>query len=67
MNPTRISRRRRVKQRGPVWLFDLDNTLHHASHEIFPAINKAMTQYIIDTLNVDLDEANRLRVGSTVR
>ena len=26
-----------------------------------------MTQYIIDTLNVDLDEANRLRVGYTVR
>jgi len=67
MNPTRTLRRRRVKQRGPVWLFDLDNTLHHASHEIFPAINKAMTQYIIDTLGVDIDEANRLRVGYTHR
>jgi pyrimidine 5'-nucleotidase len=67
MKTTRTQRRRRVKERGPVWLFDLDNTLHHASHEIFPAINKAMTQYIIDTLNVDIDEANRLRVGYTVR
>jgi pyrimidine 5'-nucleotidase len=67
MKPTRTPRRRHVKQRGPVWLFDLDNTLHHASHEIFPAINQAMTQYIIDTLNVDVDEANRLRVGYTVR
>ena len=26
-----------------------------------------MTQYIIDALNVDIDEANRLRVGYTVR
>ena len=67
MSPHRPSRRRRVKTRGPVWLFDLDNTLHHASHEIFPAINRGMTQYIMDRLNVDVDEANRLRVGYTVR
>ena len=51
----------------PVWLFDLDNTLHHASHEIFPAINRGMTQYIIDRLGVDIDEANRLRTGYTQR
>jgi pyrimidine 5'-nucleotidase len=51
----------------PVWLFDLDNTLHHASHEIFPAINRGMTQYIIDRLGVDVDEANRLRTGYTQR
>ncbi|WP_086381450.1 pyrimidine 5'-nucleotidase [Caballeronia sordidicola] len=60
--------RRRVSKRGaPVWLFDLDNTLHHASHEIFPAINRGMTQYIIDRLGVDIDEANRLRTGYTQR
>jgi pyrimidine 5'-nucleotidase len=63
----RSPRRRPLRRRGPVWLFDLDNTLHHASHEIFPAINKAMTQYIIDTLGVDLSEANRLRVAYTQR
>jgi pyrimidine 5'-nucleotidase len=51
----------------PVWLFDLDNTLHHASHAIFPAINRGMTQYIIDRLGVDVDEANRLRTGYTQR
>ena len=47
---TPTSRRRRPHIAGgrPVWLFDLDNTLHHASHAIFPAINKGMTQYIID-------------------
>jgi pyrimidine 5'-nucleotidase len=63
----RSRRRRPLRRRGPVWLFDLDNTLHHASHEIFPAINTAMTQYIIDTLGVDLSEANRLRVAYTQR
>jgi pyrimidine 5'-nucleotidase len=67
MTAHRTLRRRPVKTRGPVWLFDLDNTLHHASHAIFPAINQGMTQYIIDRLNVGLDEANRLRVGYTVR
>jgi pyrimidine 5'-nucleotidase len=63
----RTSRRRHVKTRGPVWLFDLDNTLHHASHMIFPAINQAMTQYIIDRLGVDREHANRLRTGYTLR
>jgi pyrimidine 5'-nucleotidase len=67
--PTRPAKRRRPHIAGgsPVWLFDLDNTLHHASHSIFPAINRAMTQYIIDTLQVELEEANRLRTGYTQR
>ena len=30
----------------PIWLFDLDNTLHNASHAIFPAINVKMNVYI---------------------
>ena len=30
----------------PIWLFDLDNTLHNASHAIFPAINVKMNAYI---------------------
>lgn len=63
--------RRRVPARGPgsvpVWLFDLDNTLHHASHAIFPAINRGMTQYIIEKLGVDSAEASRLRTGYTQR
>jgi pyrimidine 5'-nucleotidase len=67
MTVLRSARRRRVKTRGPVWLFDLDNTLHHASHAIFPAINRGMTEYIMKRLNVDIDEANRLRTGYTLR
>ena len=32
------------------WLFDLDNTLHNASHAIFPAINVNMNAFIADVL-----------------
>ncbi len=32
------------------WLFDLDNTLHDASHAIFPAINRNMNAYIAQVL-----------------
>jgi len=49
------------KRRQPVWLFDLDNTLHNASHEVFGALNVAMTRYIVRELGVDTTEANRLR------
>lgn len=33
------------------WLFDLDNTLHDASHAIFPAINLNMNAFIAQVLN----------------
>jgi len=68
MRTLRPKRRRpQIHAGNPVWLFDLDNTLHHASHAIFPAINSAMTQYIIDALQVERAEANRLRTGYTQR
>lgn len=47
---------------GPVWLFDLDNTLHNASAHVFPHINASMTAYICTHLNVNEPEANRLRM-----
>jgi putative hydrolase of the HAD superfamily len=34
----------------PIWLFDLDNTLHNASHAIFPAINVNMNAFIAQVL-----------------
>ncbi|HEY8102662.1 MAG TPA: pyrimidine 5'-nucleotidase [Burkholderiaceae bacterium] len=34
----------------PIWLFDLDNTLHDASHAIFPAINANMNTYMAKIL-----------------
>jgi putative hydrolase of the HAD superfamily len=35
---------------APVWLFDLDNTLHNASHAIFPSISAKMNLYMADVL-----------------
>lgn len=46
---------------SPVWLFDLDNTLHDASPHIFPHINRSMGEYIERHLGVDAREADRLR------
>jgi putative hydrolase of the HAD superfamily len=34
----------------PVWLFDLDNTLHNASHSIFPKLMANMNTYIARVL-----------------
>jgi putative hydrolase of the HAD superfamily len=45
-----------------VWLFDLDNTLHDASHAIFPAINRLMTAYVARVLGSDEATASRVRV-----
>lgn len=44
-----------------VWIFDLDDTLHDASAHIFPVMNQAMTQYIMDTLNLEEHSAHQLR------
>ena len=46
----------------PIWLFDLDNTLHNASPHIFPHINRSMTRYLEQHLGLALDEANALRM-----
>ncbi len=52
---------------GRVWLFDLDNTLHHATPHIFPHINRSMRQYIEHHLGVDEDTATRIRQDYWVR
>ena len=46
---------------GKVWLFDLDNTLHHASPHIFPHINRSMTEYIERHLGVGQLEGTAIR------
>jgi putative hydrolase of the HAD superfamily len=46
---------------GRVWLFDLDNTLHNASHAAFRDINAYMTAYIVRELGVNEAEADALR------
>ena len=44
-----------------VWLFDLDNTLHDANPHIFPAISRAMGEYVARVAGLDPEEAKRLR------
>ncbi|MDO6386952.1 MULTISPECIES: pyrimidine 5'-nucleotidase [unclassified Uliginosibacterium] len=57
----------------PVWLFDLDNTLHNAGVHIFPHINRAMTVYLARRLDLSHEEASALRMhywsrfGATLR
>jgi len=46
---------------NPVWIFDLDNTLHNATPHIFPHINHSMTAYLQEHLQLDKDAANALR------
>jgi putative hydrolase of the HAD superfamily len=48
-------------RRPSVWLFDLDNTLHDASHAAFRDINQRMTAYIVRELGVPEAEADALR------
>ncbi len=45
-----------------VWIFDLDNTLHNATPHIFPHINRSMTAYLQEHLQLDEEAANALRV-----
>jgi len=46
---------------APLWIFDLDNTLHNASPHIFPHINRSMTAYVQQHLQLDEARANELR------
>ena len=48
-------------RRHPVWLFDLDNTLHDASHAAFREMNRGMTDYIVSEMGLSEPEADALR------
>ncbi|MEI7843531.1 MAG: pyrimidine 5'-nucleotidase [Gallionellaceae bacterium] len=45
-----------------VWIFDLDNTLHNATPHIFPHINRSMTAYLQENLQLSEDAANEMRM-----
>lgn len=52
-----------AKRGGSVtWLFDLDNTLHDASHAAFGLLDAAMNDYIERELQVAPERANHLRL-----
>ncbi len=43
------------------WVFDLDNTLYPPAARLFDQIEKRMTTYVMQALNMPKDEADRLR------
>jgi putative hydrolase of the HAD superfamily len=47
--------------RRHVWLFDLDNTLHDASHAAFRETNAAMNDYLVEHLGLEHAAAGRMR------
>jgi putative hydrolase of the HAD superfamily len=49
------------RRRAPVWFFDLDNTLHDASHAAFGPTSAAMSDYIERHLGLAPDAATELR------
>jgi len=51
----------RPESHDPVWLLDLDNTLHNTSHAIFAHIDRSMGQAVQDMLEVDAATAHALR------
>lgn len=53
--------RLKERSRRRVWFFDLDDTLHEASHAIFSAIDARMTDFVQRHLNVTREQADRLR------
>src|SRR5271169_6845621 len=46
----------------PVWVFDLDNTLHNATPHIFPHINRSMIAYLQQHLGLDERAADEMRM-----
>ena len=43
------------------WIFDLDNTLYHASINLFDQIDKRMCEYVANFLNVPASEAYKIQ------
>ena len=44
-----------------MWLFDLDNTLHDASHAAFDEMHVAIGDYVVEHVGVSREEADGLR------
>ena len=43
------------------WLFDLDNTLYDGATKVFDQVDKKMTKFISEKLNVDKEEARKIQ------
>jgi len=63
----RYIRRPHAGLSGKVFLLDLDNTMHLASTHILPEINRQMTRYLADHLELDHQQASELRTRYWLR
>ena len=43
------------------WLFDLDNTLYSGNTKVFDQVDKRMSKYISNKLNVSVEEARKIQ------
>ena len=43
------------------WIFDLDNTLYSGKTKVFEQVDKKMSKYISNKLNVNIDEAKKIQ------
>ena len=43
------------------WIFDLDNTLYSGKTKVFEQVDKRMSKYISDKLDVSVEEAKRIQ------
>ena len=43
------------------WIFDLDNTLYNGETKVFEQVDKKMSKYISNKLNVSVDEAKKIQ------
>ena len=43
------------------WLFDLDNTLYDGATKVFDQVDKKMTKFISEKLNVKPEEARKIQ------
>ena len=43
------------------WLFDLDNTLYDGATKVFDQVDKKMSKFISEKLNVDLEQAKKIQ------
>jgi len=43
------------------WIFDLDNTLYSGKTKVFEQVDKKMSKYISNKLNIGIDEAKKIQ------
>ena len=53
-----------LNNRIDTWIFDLDNTLYSADSGIFQQVHKLMGKFIVEHLNVNIDEAKKYNVDT---